>query len=292
MDPSDRNSRVVARVASELEAEGYEVTLEPSPSSLPTWLAPFRPDAIARKGDEQVVVEVLERGGSFHGSDQFQRLSRQIQDQPGWGLRVAIVQSSSPSAPQADQIAEQVTNVESLLDSGHRGAALLVAWAAAEGALRLLLTRSGIEPRSPSSSGLLREAYGADLLSDRQFELLDSSAEVRNRLAHGLDFEVDIDDDTIRRLGHLANTLSADSFTPVAEMVDWFFSNYEDPANSLPYDSREGGYQWLGLGPHDAEDVLRNRYDTALDEDIQEAVETIETDGVEWARIEFPEEPD
>ena len=43
-------------------------------------------------------------------------------------------------------------------------------------------------------------------------------------------------------------------------MVDWFYERFEDPANRMPYDSREGGYQWIWGGPHDANEELQNEF--------------------------------
>ena len=42
----------------------------------------------------------------------------------------------------------------------------------------------------------------------------------------------------------------------VEAMVDWFAANYEDPAQSTPYDSSEGGYQYIWGGPYDAEEEI------------------------------------
>src|SRR5262245_31613642 len=46
----------------------------------------------------------------------------------------------------------------------------------------------------------------------------------------------------------------------IDEMVEWFHSNYEDPANHMPYESAEGGYQWIWGGPYDASDVLQDEF--------------------------------
>lgn len=70
----------------------------------------------------------------------------------------------------------------------------------------------------------------------------------------------------------------------VEELVTWFLERYEDPANSLPYVSAEGGYQWLEGGPHDAGEVLRDNFSDVNEAVIEAAVEQIEADGLtEWA---------
>lgn len=44
------------------------------------------------------------------------------------------------------------------------------------------------------------------------------------------------------------------------ELINWFHQNYEDPANSLPFNSREGGYQWVNGGPYTAIECLEERF--------------------------------
>jgi len=39
-------------------------------------------------------------------------------------------------------------------------------------------------------------------------------------------------------------------------MRHWFISNYENPAERTPYESKEGGYIYIWGGPYDAGEVL------------------------------------
>ncbi|NYF91514.1 hypothetical protein RBB79_17875 [Tunturiibacter empetritectus] len=60
-------------------------------------------------------------------------------------------------------------------------------------------------------------------------------------------------------------------------MRAWFFKHYSDPL-ILPYDSSEGGYQWIWGGPFGAKDELRDEFsgatkDSALDELADELTE-------------------
>jgi hypothetical protein len=79
----------------------------------------------------------------------------------------------------------------------------------------------------------------------------------------------------------------------IQQMVDWFFENFQDPANSLPYESAEGGYIWIDGGPYDALEQIGDNFsgeDQAL---IEAAVERVQSDGLfDWARIERPEDFD
>lgn len=77
--------------------------------------------------------------------------------------------------------------------------------------------------------------------------------------------------------------LGFDADENIERMVEWFRANFEDPANSLPYESKEGGYQWLFGGPYDAGEELSSAFPDADDERIDGAVERLQRGGVlEW----------
>ena len=70
-------------------------------------------------------------------------------------------------------------------------------------------------------------------------------------------------------------------------MIEWFHQNYEDLAESTPYESAEGGYIWIWGGPYDARDELYNKFGDIVSENlIEEAVKHVERHGVvDWAPV-------
>jgi hypothetical protein len=77
-------------------------------------------------------------------------------------------------------------------------------------------------------------------------------------------------------------------------IVEWFFQNFEDPVENTPYESAEGGYQYIWGGPHDAREEIENYFSELPEAVIDDAVREIERQGDEWApnsnRI-FDEDP-
>src|SRR5262245_9909440 len=72
----------------------------------------------------------------------------------------------------------------------------------------------------------------------------------------------------------------------IIAMKQWFRQRYEDPANRTPYESAEGGYIWIWGGPYDAGGELSDNFSGEYpDEWIEEAVEDLEHDCVEWAPV-------
>ena len=69
-------------------------------------------------------------------------------------------------------------------------------------------------------------------------------------------------------------------------LTAWFHVNFEDPAESTPHDSSEGGYQYVWGGPYDAEEELFGEFGSygVPEEVINEVVEELTRDGlVDWA---------
>ncbi len=71
----------------------------------------------------------------------------------------------------------------------------------------------------------------------------------------------------------------------IESMVEWFFDNFEDPAEKTPHNSAEGGYQYIWGGPYDASEELYSHFgDVASEELIQAAVDQVQKDGLaDWA---------
>lgn len=68
------------------------------------------------------------------------------------------------------------------------------------------------------------------------------------------------------------------------EMALWFVDNFEDPANSVPYESKEGGYQYFSDEPYNAREVLVEKYPEADEEVVESVVEYLETISLEWVK--------
>ena len=66
-------------------------------------------------------------------------------------------------------------------------------------------------------------------------------------------------------------------------MKAWFDEHF-DPPDELPYDSSEGGYQWIWGGPYDARDQLESEFGGAVnDELIEELADELSDRSAEWS---------
>jgi hypothetical protein len=67
-------------------------------------------------------------------------------------------------------------------------------------------------------------------------------------------------------------------------MRAWFYSQYQDPVHCCPYNSAEGGYQFIYGGPYDAQEELEAEFDgVANPEVIAELADELSDEGAEWS---------
>ena len=69
---------------------------------------------------------------------------------------------------------------------------------------------------------------------------------------------------------HIADLAEMDANEQLKFMREWFLANYEDPANSLPYESREGGYIWIDGGPYYPHEELHGKFGEFVPEEVIE----------------------
>ncbi len=82
-----------------------------------------------------------------------------------------------------------------------------------------------------------------------------------------------------------------DNHTQLDVMRTWFFQNFEDPAECTPFDSGEGGYQYIWGGPYDAQEELTSEfYDIVPYELIVKLSDELNDICCEWAPIDIPDD--
>ena len=185
MIPSACEAEVLRNLVPSLEAEGYEVFVNPRPPLLPGFLRGFSPDAIAIRDDKKLLLEIV--GEASRSSDQLERLQRIMKDQPDWELRVVLV--SPVSSPESlmvqspDAIIKRIAEMHELIDHGSSGAAFLLGWAVFEAAARSLMPEQFRKPQTPGR--LVELLAGTGYLTPSEADKLRELAKIRNALIHG-----------------------------------------------------------------------------------------------------------
>jgi REase_AHJR-like protein len=201
-----RERQRLARVASDYEAQGYNVKLLPSADEMPEFLASFEPDLIAIGKDEFVVVEVKARK-ELENLQPVAVMEAAIRNQPGWRFELIIDGLDREQEPLLGmpQITTSIEEASQLQQSGHVVAALLLVWSTAEGILRLLATRENVELESAAPGYITTRLYTLGLLGREQYRILEEALQLRNQAAHG--FQVSVTEQDVAKVTTVARQL-------------------------------------------------------------------------------------
>ena len=281
MTLTPRARRALNRAIAGYEADGYTISVE---AQLPV-PGGFRADAVARRDNETVVIEVRSADLSDPDRDRLGRLAQVVAAQAGWRVDIVtyepVVPPPDPDREDAVRRVEEARQVAGV----SADAAVLLIWSAIEGALLRLSEQRGLgSVRSVPPRTLIHQLTIDGVLSDNQAAELDDFAKMRNEIAHGLRSDHP-DPERLDWLARFALAAVDDEVANVEDMIEWFFAHYATPDDAvLFYDKEEGDYSWMGSGPHDPTEALNEQFDAALDTDVAEAADVITQQGFDWAK--------
>ncbi|MDX2760418.1 hypothetical protein [Streptomyces europaeiscabiei] len=282
-----RAGRKLRQLASDYRSRGYLIVPIEDVSEVPSDIVDLQPDMIVRKPGETIVVE-LKSSKTVH-DPRLEELAEAVSRHKNWKLELIWLGSTPTESLSRQQIQETVSSAREVAQI-NLTAALLLGWSAAEATLDLLIEKSGSElaegvggARSPRAKVSLAESLG--LISESLYKTLSQAGDFRNRAAHGLLLEEPSDlSQIVSELLDSVSLLSREGYASPDQMIDWFRANYEDPAESVPFVSSEGGYQYFGGGPYDAQDVLQNQFPDADPRDIDQAAADLQNESYEWVK--------
>src|SRR6266478_4600144 len=141
MTEKELHDRKLEEAANSYRTKGYRVVVEPAPQQLPDFLAGMEPDIVATKPDDRVIIEVKNKR-ALRSSDIHRRIADRIANQPGWRFELILFSSEGdiPSIEEFSSLNE--TEIEGLVQEAKSTLdpkiAFMIAWVAAEAALRLV----------------------------------------------------------------------------------------------------------------------------------------------------------
>jgi uncharacterized protein YutE (UPF0331/DUF86 family) len=189
-----------------LEAEGYEVFLHPNRPLLPEFFAGYVPNAIARRGNRNLAIEVSRR--SPVAERKMDGLAKLFEARKDWELRVVwIAPTTSEKSLQVQapgDILQRVSEIRELADSGHFSPALLLAWATFEAVGRMLAFEQFQRPQTPGR--LVQVLASEGYLTPTEADTLRALADKRNRLIHG-ELQIGVSKEEIDRFGDVLATM-------------------------------------------------------------------------------------
>lgn len=279
-------------VANQYRKDGYEVVFESA--NMPQFLKDVQVDMVALSKNDNVLIEVVSQA-SVKNRDKLERLAKLVQNREKWRFEVIVTNPKEEIRPSISlqEIIERIEQAKQLLGNDQPLAAILLAWSSTEAILRVLAENDDIKLKNRSPIQLTKTLYSLGAIGPTAYEALVKAAKQRNSIAHG--YQEDngkIDNDVLAReliettsglLRRLASDVEVEKEQLTSdELVEWFYEHYDDPANGVPYESREGGYQYFNGGPYDPWEVLADEFSWVNEETIEEAANKIYPNGYEW----------
>ena len=195
--------------AEQYRREGYDVEIAPQLDFLPG-----RPDLVARKDGDNRVVEV--KSPSVNGGRVASEIARIVHERPDWSFDLVFVgepervkrpEGSLPLGP--DSSARQAEAAEQALAAGYVEAAFLLAWAAWEAAVRVLIAAEQPDSVAATRVGeVIDQARFRGFLSSEEYDRLNELRRYREAIVHGFSVGA-FSKELVRELIAIARTIAA-----------------------------------------------------------------------------------
>lgn len=185
-----REGVMLERLRESYERQGYEFFVHPSGDLLPTFLQGYRPDAIALKSGDRIIIEV-KVGNQPSWGERLSELAARVKGQPGWHIKVHSAQPRAEDSldlqTQArDIIRSRLQEIEELALTGQSRAAFVMGWSVLEAVVRDIASERGIDAGRPfSSGGLVQFLEMQGMVDAGAGQLLRQQAHLRNLVVHG-----------------------------------------------------------------------------------------------------------
>lgn len=253
-------SRFLEKVQAGYEAKGFTVSLG---ERLPPPNDDFVACVMARRDDKTILVEVQPADIFKARRKRLERVAEIMESEPNWQLDIATYPiEPPPPEPSRDDIFRRIEEAKRVAGTSPEAAFMLV-WSATEGALLALCRDQNTPEMRPSQPRtLVHDLSIHGVISDNLSSKLDLFARVRDSIAHGLSADLP-SDDQIDWLTRFALAAAKDEVPTIEAMTDWYDSEY--------------GVQSPTEAVCDIDGILSQRFETALKDDIAEAVGLIES---------------
>ena len=194
------------KLARRYQSEGYTVIVEPEKDELPEFLRHFHPDLVALRADRSVAVEI-KSSRRVRRTDYWRELAQAVRAHQGWHLEIVTNGSSDPQEESISQaeIEARIDNSAALAAAGEIEASLLVAWSAAEAAMRLVAERYDVKISDLGPLSLMSRLVGEGFMDRQDYEFVAALSYKRNAVAHGFRQTITIED--LERLRGIVHTL-------------------------------------------------------------------------------------
>jgi hypothetical protein len=188
----------IQSTAQELIDSGYKVSIEPSSSDLPFDLGSYRPNLIATKDNEGLILEIKTTLARL-SIDRFQSIAEQIATHHGWRFLLItlddtsenILPSSERDLPSWEELRTRLSRLEMLIQDSFFEPSILFLSSIIEAVLRKRAIEQNIPIWRLPEKNLLNHLFSSGEISMSDFDIFKKCLELRNKVAHGLATSID-----------------------------------------------------------------------------------------------------
>ena len=227
---SFEHNELVSTIANKYEEKGYQVTLEPALGAAlyPDFLAGirYRPDLIAVREDDKVIIEIRNRKNLIHNSA-MQKISETVDAVPDWRLELHVyndsdlnkIDTEKEKSIGKEEILSNIKKINTLVSMEYFEPAFLMSWATLEAAARVKLEREREKNIYKNPNLLFKQLYTKGDLNYNHFNLINGYQALRNKIVHGLDAGSKIDKEDIEKIVGVIKLLS--ELDHSAKYINW-----------------------------------------------------------------------
>lgn len=201
MSSSMTSSSVVRSTAEDLRKQGYSVVVQPDPSAIPFDLQQYRPDILATRGDENLIIDIKTKD-SHRSVERYKEIAEIVGSHENWRFMLSTVgEADSTAYPTVEgHIDAQVLNrmlrkIDTLLSGENYDLALPYLWSMYISAMRTIGERADVPMDVTSDRSVLNYMYSLGEISGDEYEWAQKFLALRNKTVHSL--EVDISRETM-----------------------------------------------------------------------------------------------
>ena len=178
-------------------SKGYRVVAQPKNNELPNFMRSlkYRPDLIAYGENENFVIEV-KTSRSISDANKLTDVADTVRSQKGWDFILVMTnpqqkefENDKESSFELENAHSHLKEAEALIEVDKQGqftrAALLIAWAGLEAALRYSLSELYHRDRPLNLTSLIRDSTIYGVISRDDSDTIEAIMRKRNSVTHG-----------------------------------------------------------------------------------------------------------
>lgn len=197
-------NRRVRDVARTYRNRGYEVIINPTMDDLPAFLHGTKPDIIAQKDNDKVIIEVKTQP-KLQGSNEIVSLAERVASENTWRFELVVTnraeKETSLASPEIARLfGKLLSEAQVLFKSGLRDAAVVYAFSALEALIRDIARKHETNADEKSFPLLLRALVYQGYIDHELFSSLQILQEERNRIVHQIDPGIHISEGDIEKI--------------------------------------------------------------------------------------------